>query len=488
MGQGMETHSPIILWFRRDLRLSDHPALSAACATGRPVIPVFICDETIETLGAAPKWRLDLALDTFGKTLEARASRLILRRGAALEQLRSLIAETGAGAVLWTRAYDPQACTRDTEVKAALKAQGVDARSFGGHLLFEPWTVETKTGGYYRVYSPMWRAVRGRDVDATLPAPSRIASLAEWPMSDQLSDWNLGGAMYRGASVIRAHVQPGEDAAQIRLGDFIKHKIDRYKIARDCPGEDATSGLAEYLTYGEISPHQMWHAGSRAQEEGRQGAEHFLKEIVWREFAYHLMYHTPHILTGNWRDQWDGFAWQTDETAPQVRAWKRGLTGVPFVDAAMREMYVTGRMHNRARMIVASYLTKHLMTHWKIGMDWFGECLIDWDPASNAMGWQWVAGSGPDAAPFFRIFNPESQLAKFDPSGAYTSRWIAENQATPSQSALSYFDAVPTSWMLSPQAVYPKPVVGIAEGRKRALLAYENRSASGPSPEILPDG
>ncbi|WP_146343747.1 cryptochrome/photolyase family protein [Phaeobacter marinintestinus] len=483
-----DIHSPILLWFRRDLRLSDHPALAAACATGRPVIPVFICDEAVETLGAAPKWRLGLGLEVFSQAIEARGSRLVLRRGKALEQLKSLIAQTGAGAVWWTRAYDPHACARDTEIKTALKAQGVEARSFGGHLLFEPWTVETKTGGFYRVYSPMWRAVRGRHVDTPVAAPAHIPAPAEWPVSDVLNHWALGTAMQRGADVVRKHVRPGEDAAHERLDAFISDRIENYKEARDCPSEDATSGMSEYLTYGEISPHQMWHAGMRAQEEGKRGAEHFLKELVWREFAYHLMYHTPHILTGNWRPEWDGFPWKTDADSPEVTAWKRGRTGVPFVDAAMREMFVTGRMHNRARMIVGSYLTKHLMTHWKIGLDWFEQCLTDWDPASNAMGWQWVAGSGPDAAPYFRVFNPVTQLTKFDPRGAYARRWIAEGQAHPSDTALRYFDAVPCSWALTPDAPYPQPIVDIAEGRKRALAAYQDRSTAPQRTEILPDG
>ena len=213
----------------------------------------------------------------------------------------------------------------------------------------------------------------------------------------------------------------------------------------------------------------------RAREEGKKGAETFLKELVWREFAYHLVYHTPRITSGNWREEWDAFPWNEDERRAEVKAWKQGRTGIRFVDAAMREMYVTGYMHNRARMIVASYLTKHLMCHWKIGLDWFADCLIDWDPASNAMGWQWSAGSGPDATPYFRVFNPVTQLDKFDKDRAYTDRWIAEGKSNPAEDALDYFRAVPESWNLSPDADYPDPVVTADEGRKRALDAYENR-------------
>ncbi len=466
---------PILLWFRRDLRLADHPALAAAAVTGRPVIPVWIHDEVVVRFGAAPRFRTGLAVEAFGKALAAKGSRLILRRGRALEVLERLVAETGAGAVWWTRAYDPDAKARDTGVKAALKANGLDARSFPGLVLFEPWEVETGTGGFYRVYTPMWNAVRDRDVEACLPEPGRIAGPDVWPASEALADWRMEAAMNRGAAVAAAHQSVGEAAARARLDGFVARRIGAYKAERDFPSVDATSGLSENLTYGEISARTCWHAGWKAHDEGQAGAEHFLKELVWREFAHHLVHHTPAITSANWKPDWDAFPWNTDGT-PKVRAWQQGRTGVPFVDAAMRQMYVTGTMHNRGRMIVASYLTKHLMTHWKIGLYWFADCLTDWDPASNAMGWQWTAGSGPDAAPYFRIFNPESQLVKFDPDLAYPRRWIAEGQRRPSETALSFFDAIPRSWGLSPSDPYPAPIVGLEEGRARALEAYGARS------------
>ena len=457
------------------MRLADNPALCAALAGGRPVIPVFIHDESVESLGAAPKWRLGLSLASLARDLEAVGSRLILRRGTALEVLRTLVAETGAGAMHWSRLYDPQAITRDKAVKSALREAGVDAQSHAGHVMFEPWTVETKTGGFYRVYSPMWRAVKDREVASPLSAPSRIPAPETWPVSDALDDWRMGAAMRRGAEVCLPYQRVGEAAAMDRLHAFADGAIADYKDARNFPAVDATSNLSENLTYGEVSPRQCWHAGQRALHAGAQGAEHWLKELVWREFAYHLMYHTPHILSGNWRTDWDAFPWSEDEEHPEVIAWKQGRTGEPFVDAAMREMYVTGKMHNRARMIVASYLTKHLMTHWKIGLAWFADCLTDWDPASNAMGWQWAAGSGPDAAPYFRVFNPETQLDKFDPKGAYPRRWIAEGQHTPPATALDYFEAIPRHWGLDPAMTYPGRVVDLARGRQRALDAYEAR-------------
>lgn len=463
--------APVILWLRRDLRLADHPALSAAAQAG-PVIPVFIRDAAVDGLGAAAKWRLGEGLRVFGAALEARGLKLILRRGCALDVLRGLIAETGAGAVHWSRLYDPQAIARDTEVKAGLKADGAVAFSHPGHLLFEPWEVATREGGPYRVYTPFWRAVAGCDPGAPLPMPA-FRGPETWPASDALADWRLDAPMHRGAAVLARYCDPGEAAAQARLARFTADRIGRYRAARDMVAEDATSGMSEYLTHGEISPRWLWAAGQHAAERGEAGAETFLKELVWREFAHHLMYHTPRLLTENWRPEWDGFPWRADEGLAEVRAWTRARTGVPFVDAALREMYVTGRMHNRARMIVASYLTKHLMVHWKIGMNWFAECLTDWDPAANAMGWQWVAGSGPDAAPYFRVFNPETQAEKFDPDGAYRRCWIAEGQAAAPQTALDYFAAAPGGWGLSAHDPYPaRPVVGLKHGRAAALAAY----------------
>lgn len=469
------TNTPLILWLRRDLRVLDSPMLDAAARTGRPLIPVFILDPETESLGAAPKWRLGLGIAAFAKTLEGLGARLILRRGPALDVLQALVKETGADAVWWHRLYDPDAVARDKKVKAALKEQGLAPRSFGGHLLFEPWEVETGTGGFYRVYTPFWKAVRGRDVAAPLPAPKDLTAPKNWPESEDLADWQMGAAMRRGAEIVARHIHVGEAKALARLDRFIEDRIADYADARDLPAVDGTSGLSENLTYGEIGPRTVWAAGARALHEGAAGAETFLKELVWREFAYHLMHHTPQITHANWKPEWDDFPWKDDNKTAEI--WRRGLTGEPFVDAAMREMYVTGRMHNRARMIAASYLTKHLMTHWKIGLNWFADCLVDWDPAANAMGWQWAAGSGPDAAPFFRIFNPATQVEKFDPKAEYRHRFIAELARKPGRDALSYFDAVPKSWALDPGRPYPKPLVDLAEGRKIALAAYADRNS-----------
>ena len=466
----------VILWFRRDLRLADHPALAAAVAQGRPVIPVFVHDETVEALGAAAKWRLGEGVAAFARALEAAGSRLVLRRGRALDVLRALLAETGAGAVHWTRGYDRDAVVRDSEVKASLRAEGIEARSFPGAVLFEPWTVATGQGKPYSVYTPFWRTVRDRDPGRPEPAPARLRPPEAWPATEVLRDWAMGAAMSRGAAVVGRFASVGEAAARGRLDAFLGEKLARYAEDRDIPAREATSGLSEHLAWGEISARTVWHAAMAARDAGARGAEKFLSELGWREFAWHLIYHAPEMDRRNWRTDWDGFAWRGD--SDEAERWRRGMTGEPFVDAAMREMFVTGRMHNRARMVAASYLTKHLLTDWRVGLRWFAECLTDWDPAANAMGWQWVAGSGPDAAPYFRVFNPATQAERFDAGGAYRRAYIAEGQADPPATALAFFDAAPRRWGLSPGQDYPRPMISLAEGRRRALDAYAQRDAA----------
>ncbi|MGL5008534.1 MAG: cryptochrome/photolyase family protein [Paracoccaceae bacterium] len=468
------TDAPLILWFRRDLRLADHPMLTAAVASGRPLIPVFILDPETEAIGAAAKWRLGLSLADFAARLAGIGSRLTFRRGDALAVLQGLIAETGASGVHWSRLYDPAAIARDKGVKAALKGQ-VEAISHAGHLLYEPHTVETGTGGFYRVYTPFWRAVRDREVAVPGAAPKALRPPASWPMSDNLDDWQLDRAMQRGAAIVQPFQRVGEEAALARLRWFLDGPIATYDSARNLCAEPGTSGLSQNLALGEIGPRTIWQAAWHSHREGQAGAETFLKEIIWREFSYHLIFHTPHITTANWKPEWDAFPWRADN--PDAERWRRGLTGEPFVDAAMREMYVTGTMHNRARMIAASYLTKHLLTHWRVGLDWFADCLTDWDPAANAMGWQWAAGSGPDAAPYFRVFNPATQAEKFDPKAAYRHRYIAELSRHPGPDACAYFDAVPRNWALDPTAPYPAPLIDLGEGRNRALKAYSERNS-----------
>ncbi len=470
----MSDRAPVLFWFRRDLRFSDHPGLVACQAARVPVIPVFILDPQTEALGAAAKWRLGLAIASFRKRLQAIGSDLILRRGPAKETLLELLEETGACGVHWSRNYTPDEIERDQEVKIAFKRAGRYAVSHPGHTLIEPWAVSPASRDHFRVYSPYWRAFETIEIAPVVPDIEALPAPALWPRSDNLAEWRLDAAMNRGAEVVARYACVGEQAALERFAAFLDKPWSTYQNGRDRLDLAATSLLSENLTYGEISPRTIWHGVCASGGDQEKGGETFLKELVWREFAYHLIYHTPHITQRNWRAEWDAFPWRGDNE--QAARWRKGLTGEPVIDAAMRQMYVTGIMHNRARMLVASYLTKHLMTHWKVGMDWFAQCLIDWDPAANALGWQWAAGSGPDAAPFFRVFNPATQAEKFDPDAAYRRRYVAELAGDdPGAAALAYFDACPRRWGLDPAQKYPEtPLIELKRGRERALEAYQH--------------
>ena len=472
----MNRGGPALVWFRRDLRLADNPALIAAAAGGWPVVCLFVLDPETERIGAAARWRLGQGLAALAAALACQGQRLILRRGEALAVLRAVLAETGARALHWGRLYTPVEIARDKAVKAALQAEGVAVASHAGALLAEPWDVATGSGGPYRVYTPFWRAIAARGVAPPLAAPSAMRTPAVWPASEKLKDWQLGASVARGGPVLARHARVGQQAAEARLAEFLAAAVADYATARDFPAQAGTSGLSEHLALGEIGVRQIWHAAIRAMHEGASGAEQFLRELVWREFAAHLMYHFPDLASRAWRPGWDAFPWRGD--TGDAEAWRRGETGEPFVDAAMREMYVTGRMHNRARMVAASYLTKHLLTDWRVGLAWFAECLTDWDPASNAMGWQWVAGCGPDAAPYFRVFNPATQAERFDPDGSYRRYWLGPGQA----GAAAFLEAAPRRWGLVPAAARPRPLIGLAEGRARALgvLAAMRGAGQGP--------
>ena len=454
----MSDAAPALLWIRRDFRLSDNPALRAAIEDG-PVVPVFVLDPETESMGAAPRWRLGLAIEAFSETLRAKGSRLVLRRGEAGAELTRLAQETGARGVHLSRIYDRTSRTRDEAALAALGEAGLETRVHPGHLLHEPENVETKSGGPFKVFTPFWNSIGPRGVADPLATPRHIPAPSSWPRSDRLADWGLGAAMNRGAEVVGRHVVVGEAAASERLHAFLDGPARDYARGRDRPDRAGTSGLSENLTWGEISPRTIWHAAT--------GEDAFLRELGWREFAAHVHWHDPELGRRNWRREWDGFPWRRDNA--DAEAWRRGMTGEPLVDAAMRELFVTGRMHNRMRMLAASYLTKHLLTDWRVGLRWFEETLVDWDAASNALNWQWVAGSGPDAAPYFRVFSPERQAERFDPAGAYRARFLDAQ----SEDAQAFFAAAPRSWKLDPGAPAPEPRIAAAEGRKRALAAYE---------------
>ena len=465
--------SATLLWLRQDLRLADHPALQAAIARGAPVIPVFIWapdEEAPWAPGAASRWWLHHSLTALQRDLEARGSRLVVRAvgaggpggaaggGSTLEVLRALLRETGATAVHWSRRYEPAVVARDRIIKDTLRAEGVEARSFNAALLIEPWDVQNLSGKPFQVFTPFWRRVSADlDPGKPAPAPRSIPAPAKWPKSAALGSLGLLPKIAWDAGFAEAW-RPGEAGAAADLDSFLDGPVKGYGDRRNFPAERGTSRLSPHLHFGEISPRQVWHAAPKWR------TSQFMAEIGWREFAHHLLWHFPQTTDAPLRSDFLRFPWRTD--AAHLRAWQRGLTGVPMVDAGMRELWHTGWMHNRVRMVVGSFLVKNLRLHWLEGARWFWDTLVDADLASNTLGWQWCAGCGADAAPYFRVFNPESQAEKFDPDGGYRRRWVPE--AMPPST-------VSPSTMPAPGGArgrYPAPIVDLKASRVAALEAF----------------
>ena len=458
--------APLLLWYRQDLRLADHPALSAAVASGQPVIPVYILDEETASPwapGGASRWWLAGSLEALAADLKARGSRLILRRGRADLVLGQLAEETKAAGVTFTRRYEPQHRAEEEAIAADFSKQGISCRRFGGGLLFEPEIISNKAGRPFRVFTPFYKACLARgDIKAPLPAPSRIPAPAHWPKSERLEDWGLRPKSPDWAAGLREAWQPGSESAEDRLANFLEGPIGDYARDRDRPDRLGTSSLSPHLHFGEVSPRQVWHQ-VHLQAEGN-GGQAFLRELIWREFSYHLLNHWPVITEQAFNPTFANFPWQDD--AWGLGAWQRGETGYPIVDAGMRQLWATGWMHNRVRMVVASFLTKHLLISWNEGARWFWDTLVDADLANNSASWQWVAGCGADAAPYFRIFNPVLQGRKFDPEGRYLRQWLPRLAELPDRFVHAPWEAS------SPPAGYPAPIVDHAFARARALEAY----------------
>jgi len=468
--------APIIVWFRQDLRLSDNPALMHAVRSKRPVICLYVLDDETPKQwkwGGASRWWLHGSLAALAKHLKSKDGRLILRKGVGDAVVQKVVEETGADAVVWNRCYEPFVIARDKALKKSLTDDGIDVESFNGSLLFEPWDVKTKSGGSYHVFTPFWRAVRELPApEKPHPVPHQITFYDRPLASDDLAAWNLlpHSPEPDWAGGLREMWVPGEDSARDALRGFTD-LLRYYPDGRDRPDRDYTSRLSPHLHWGEISPRQIWYAISA--HEGH-GAEKFLSEIGWREFSYHLLFHNPHLPEKPLREEFSGMHWRRDEKAFQ--AWTKGKTGIPIVDAGMRQLWQTGWMHNRVRMIVASLLVKHLLIHWRHGEEWFWDTLVDADLASNSENWQWVAGCGADAAPFFRIFNPVLQGEKFDPEGDYVRRYVPELAKMPNSHIHKPWQASDTVLKKADVRLgenYPKPIVDLDEGRKRALAAFK---------------
>jgi deoxyribodipyrimidine photo-lyase len=478
---------PVIVWFRLDLRVVDNPALSAAAHESSSVLPVYILDDSADDgpLGGAGRWWLHHSLAALESRLSALGAPLVLLRGNAEQEVAGLVRRTGARAVYWNRRYEPRAIARDRAVKARFSDDGIVARSFNASLLFEPWTVATASGDWYKVFTPFWKACLARpEPERPLPAPDRLNGFEAAPGGERLVDWRLLPEEPDWAAGFRDAWRPGEQGANDALERFLLEKLSGYEALRDIPGAEATSCLSPYLHWGEIGPRQVWHAvmsrlhtANAIAPEG--AAWKYLAELGWREFSYHLLYHFPDLPRHNFRPAFDDFPWGGDDRL--YRAWTRGQTGFPVVDAGMRQLWATGWIHNRVRMVAASFLVKDLLADWRRGMHWFEDTLVDADLASNAASWQWVAGSGADAAPYFRIFNPVLQGEKFDPDGSYVRRWIPELAQLPDRWIHRPWEApeaVREAAGLRLSQDYPLPCVDHAEARRRALAAFERVKAA----------
>lgn len=472
--QRTNSQPAVLLWFRRDLRLTDNPALDRAARTGRPVIPVFIFDDagpSRRPAGGASRWWLHGSLHALGTALEALGSRLVLRRGAADAVLAQLVHETGARDIVWNRLYDPDAVRRDKGIKAFCVESGVAVRSFNAGLLFEPWTIRTGAGTPYRVFTPFWRRCLQEGFDAPSDGPPALPAPAVWPTSDELEDWRLRCSTPDWAAGLRAAWGPGEAGARKKLVAFLAAGLESYHADRDLPGVAGTSRLSPHLHFGEIGPRQI--AAALGPLARGPGPDAFLRELGWREFSHHLLFHNPDMAGANLRSEFDRMPWRDDPHA--LRRWQRGLTGYPLVDAGMRELWTTGWMHNRVRMVTASFLTKHLLLDWRLGEDWFWDTLVDADWANNSVGWQWVAGCGADAAPYVRVFNPVAQSRRFDPEARYLRQWVPELGRLPNDLLHAPWEAPAAALETAGVrlgADYPHPMVDHAAARARALEAY----------------
>ena len=455
------TSGPSIVWFRNDLRLADNPALHAAVVRGEPLVLVYVHDEVSEgarPLGGATKWWLHHSLSALRQSIEALGGTLVLRSGRGLDVITSMVDEVSAGAVYWNRRYG---LTRahDQTLKESLKGRGITAESFAGNLLFEPWTIKNGEGNPFKVFTPFWRACLAAEPPRSpLPSPSSLSSVPG-VKSDSLDAWALLPTSPDWSAGLHEMWTPGEKGAGSRLESFIDSTLRLYH-RRDEPGPVTTSRLSPHLRFGEISPHTIWYAlEDPLPADAAKNKAKFLSEIGWREFSYTILFHNPELHSKNFRPEFDAFPWGSPDPAV-LRSWQQGKTGVPLVDAGMRELWHTGYMHNRVRMVAASFLIKNLLIDWRIGEAWFWDTLVDADEANNPASWQWVAGSGADAAPYFRVFNPLLQAEKFDPENEYIKRWIPE-WGTP---------AYPAS-----------PMIDLKESRDRALQAFQELKGERPA-------
>jgi len=476
--RGAQADAPIIVWLRSSLRLADHPALHAADASGRPLLCLYVLDDTADgrPLGAASRWWLAQSLKALDKELQQRGGALVLRKADAARAIVDVAREAGAHAVYANRIFHGPQQRLAARVAEALAEIDVGFETFHADLLIEPAATPGADDRGPRVFTPFWKRVQARgSPPVPLPAPKRLRA-GPRVQSDTLAHWRLEPSSPDWAGGLRQTWQPGEAAARQRLHDFLESGLAGYAMLRDRPDRDNTSRLSPHLRFGEINPRQIWHAAMfKAEQEAARAPDvsKFLSELGWREFSHHLLAHNPDLAQRNLQGKFDSFPWRQDAKARE--AWQTGRTGYPIVDAGMRELWRTGTMHNRVRMVVASFLVKHLLIDWRAGEAWFWDTLVDADPANNPASWQWVAGSGADAAPYFRIFNPVLQGEKFDPDAAYVHRFVPELKALPAPLVHRPWTAAPIELAGAELRLgdnYAAPIVDHAVARRRALDAF----------------
>ena len=464
-----------IHWFRQDLRLSDNPALDSA-AQYETLIPIYILDEVNSgefKMGAASKWWLHQSLTKLNESLDGK---LLVYQGNPHEILNKLIEEQEVSYVTWNRCYEPWRIDRDKEIKRNFEDKNVAVESYSASLLWEPWTISKDDGTPYRVFTPFYKKGCLNSEEPRLPAGKVDLSnlYSEDLSSDSITDLNLLPTI-KWYESFEEEWNPGEIGAEQNLNSFLDSGLLNYKEGRNFPSQEFVSRLSPHLHFGEISPNEVWYRAKT--KEGISGIEkslaHFHSELGWREFSYYLLYHFPDLPNKNFQEKFDIFPWQENEEF--LALWQKGNTGYPIVDAGMRELWQTGYMHNRLRMIVGSFLVKNLLIDWRFGERWFWDCLVDADLASNSASWQWVAGSGADAAPYFRIFNPITQGLKFDPEGEYTKKYVPELRNLPNKYLFSPWEAPEN--ILADSGIelgknYPKPMVDLKLSRETALEAF----------------
>ncbi|MGC1182168.1 cryptochrome/photolyase family protein [Legionella sp.] len=459
-----------LVWFRHDLRLNDNPAFIEACSHHQFVIPLYIYDEKNSVLGGAQAWWLHHSLISLSDSLEQLGLRFILRKGNPKEIILDLSKTVSLSSVYWNHCYEPAAIARDKKIKATLLEQGIEVHSSNGSVFHEPWTIKNKNGEYFKVFTPYWKHCKQTlNMQPAMRLQHRPAGIEV--QSDKLWDWKLLPTI-NWATHFSEYWTPGEYGAQHKLHEFIEHHLNGYKKNRDFPIKNSTSRLSPHLHFGEISPWIILRAIELAKLDPNcdlSSAEHFLSELGWREFSVYLLYHFPKLPSENFRKEFNAFPWHNNEQL--LSSWQKGLTGYPIIDAGMRELWATGYMQNRIRMIVASFLTKGLFIDWRLGADWFLDTLVDADLANNSASWQWVAGCGADAAPYFRIFNPVLQSQKFDHEGSYIRHWIPELSQIKSQSIHAPWESI-DSKKIYLNTNYPMPIINHHEARTMALNYY----------------